>query len=346
VARCRWRRHEGIGPSRRGDGEQHLLAAAQAGDEHAFVAVTSPYRRALHIHCYRLLGSVHDADDALQETMLRAWRGLPRYEPRASLSGWLYRIATNACLRLIERRGPAMSAGAHLQPYPDRLLDDLAATGLGPDDTVALRESVGLAYAAALQLLPPKQRAVLILRDALGLPAREVAELLGDSVPAVNSALQRARENIASEHTAGRLAQPHAPASPQVEAAVMRAFLEAWTAVDIDRIVALLTDDAVLTMPPIEVRIEGAAAVGHFFATEPAGGRLDRIKLKPTRAGGQPGYACYADETGTGDHTAYGIMVFALRDERIAGITGFPRDTDLFAQLDATLVLPRDATPA
>ena len=332
----------GAGLSRGRRGDRALLAAAQAGDEDAFVEVTSPYRRALHIHCYRLLGSVHDADDALQETMLRAWRGLPRYEPRAPLTGWLYRIATNVCLRLIERRGPAIPAGTHLQPYPDRLLADLTSTGLDPHDAAALRESVGLAYAAALQLLPSKQRAVLILRDALDLPAREVAELLGDSVPAVNSALQRAREHIAREHAAGTLARPHAPASPRVEAAVMRAFLDAWAAVDIDRIVALLTDDAVLTMPPIDVRIEGAEAVGQFFATEPVGGRLDRITLKPTRAGGQPGYACYADETGAGDHTAYGVMVFALRDDRIAGITGFPRDTELFEALDAPLTLPRN----
>ncbi len=261
--------------------------------------------------------------------MLRAWRGLPRYEPRAPLSGWLYRIATNVSLRLIERRGPAVSLGAHLQPYPDRLLEDRTSTGSDPHDAAALRESVGLAYAAALQLLPPKQRAVLILRD-----------------PAVNSALQRAREHIAREHAAGTLARPHTPTSPHVEAAVMRAFLDAWTAVDINRIVALLTDDAVLTMPPLDIRIEGAEAIGHFFATEPVGGRLDRIVLKPTRAGGQPGYACYADENATGDHTAYGVMVFALTADRITGITGFPRDTDLFEHLNAPLALPRHQAQA
>jgi RNA polymerase sigma-70 factor (ECF subfamily) len=323
-----------------------LLAAAQAGDEHAFVEVTSQHRRGLHTHCYRMLGSVHDADDALQETMLRAWRALPRYEPRAPLSGWLYRIATNVCLRIIERRDPAASAGTYLQPYPDRLFEDLAHAGLDPHDAAALRESVGLAYVAALQLLPPKQRAVLILRDALEIPAREVAELLGDTVPAINSALQRARVRIAREHAAGHLVRHHGPASPQVEAVVMRSFVDAWTQVDIERIVALLTDDAVLTMPPIDVRIESAEAIGHFFATEPVGGRLDRIALVPTRAGGQPGYACYADETGTGDHTAYGVMLFAIRDDRIGGITGFPHDTVLFEQLGAPLALPSHQSPS
>ena len=157
-------------------GEQALLAAAQDGDEQAFVGLTSPHRRALHIHCYRMLGSLHDADDALQETMLRAWKGLPRFEPRAPLAAWLSRIATNVALRMIEqRRDPAAPAGAHLQPYPERLLDELAAPHPGPEDIAAAREGVGLAFVAAMQLLPPKQRAVLVLRDALDWPARDVA---------------------------------------------------------------------------------------------------------------------------------------------------------------------------
>jgi RNA polymerase sigma-70 factor (ECF subfamily) len=321
-------------------GERSSLAAAQAGDEHAFVELTSPHRRALHVHCYRMLGSLHDADDAMQETLLRAWRGIGRFEPRAPLAAWLHRIATNVCLRMIEqRRDTAAYAYAHLQPYPDRLLEDLAAPDAGPHDVTSLRESVGLAFVAAMQLLPPKQRAVLVLRDALDWPAREVADLLDDSVPAVNSALQRARERLAREHDAGTLARVHASASAEVEAAVMRRFQEAWAAVDIDRIVALLTDDAVLTMPPVDMRVDGAAAIGQFFATEPLGGHIERIALVPTRASGQPGFACYADEDGTGEHGAYGVMVFALRGDRIAGITGFPQDTELFEQLGEPLVL-------
>jgi RNA polymerase sigma-70 factor (ECF subfamily) len=323
-------------------GGQALLAAAQAGDDQAFVSLTSPYRRALHIHCYRMLGSLHDADDALQETLLRAWKGLPRFEPRAPLAAWLYRIATNVALRMIEqRRDPSAPADAHLQPYPDRLLDELTTSGPGPLELTTTTEGVRLAFVAAMQLLPPKQRAVLVLRDALDCPAREVAELLEDTVPAVNSALQRARERIDREQRAGTLARLHAPASPDVEASVMRNFQEAWAAVDVRRIVALLTDDAVLTMPPIDVRIEGAAAVGEFFATEPLGGHIERIALVPTRASGQPGFACYADEHATGEHAAYGVMVFALQGDRIAGITGFPQDTELFEQLGAPLALTR-----
>jgi RNA polymerase sigma-70 factor, ECF subfamily len=322
--------------------ERVSLAAAQVGDEHAFVELTSPHRRALHAHCYRMLGSLHDADDALQETLLRAWRGLGRFEPRAPLVAWLQRIATNVCLRMIEqRRDPAAPADAHLQPYPDRLLVDLSAPDPGPADVAVTREGVGLAFVAAMQLLPPKQRAVLVLRDALDWPARDVAELLDDSVPAVNSALQRARKRIAREQDAGTLARRHTPASAEVEAAVMRRFQEAWAAVDVQRIVALLTDDAVLTMPPVNARIEGAAAIGEFFATEPLGGHIERIALVPTRASCQPAFACYADEHNTGEHGAYGVMVFALRGDRIAGITGFPQDTELFEQLGEPLILRR-----
>jgi RNA polymerase sigma-70 factor, ECF subfamily len=321
-------------------GEQALLAAAQAGDEQAFVSLTSPHRRALHVHCYRMLGSLHDADDALQETMLRAWKGLARYEPRAPLPAWLHRIATNVSLRMIEqRRDPAAPADAHLQPYPDQLLDELPMPHPGPEEVATRREGVGLAFVAAMQLLPPKQRAVLVLRDALDWPARDVADLLDDSVPAVNSALQRARERVQREQQAGRLARLHAPASHDVEATVMRNFQDAWAAVDIPRIVALLTEDAVLTMPPIDVRIQGAAAVGEFFASEPLDGHIERIRLIPTRASGQPGFACYAAEHATGPHDAYGVMIFALRGDRIAGITGFPQDTELFEQLGQPITL-------
>ena len=188
-----------------------LLVTAQRGDEQAFVQLTGPHRRALHVHAYRMLGSLHDADDALQETLLRAWRGLPNYEPRAALSTWLHRIATNVALRMIEQRPPGELVDAHLQPYPDRFLEELAAPDPSPEARAITREGVGLAYVAAMQLLPAKQRAVLALRDGLGWSARETAAYLDDSTAAVNSALQRARERIAREHDEGTLARLHAP---------------------------------------------------------------------------------------------------------------------------------------
>jgi RNA polymerase sigma-70 factor (ECF subfamily) len=314
-----------------------VLAAAQRGDEQAFVQLTGPHRRALHVHAYRMLGSVHDADDALQETLLRAWRALPDYEPRASLSTWLHRIATNVALRMIEQRPPSDVVDAHLQPYPDRLLEELAAPDPTPEARAITRESVGLAFIAAMQLLPAKQRAVLALRDGLGWSARETAAVLDDSTAAVNSALQRARERIAREHRQGTLARLHAPSDARTEAAVMNAFLDAWADVDVPRIVALLTDDALLTMPPIDARFHGSAAIGEFFATQPAQGRLERIKHTAVRANGQPALASYADEHDTGTHDAYGVMVFALRGDRIAGITGFPHDLESFRQLGLPL---------
>jgi RNA polymerase sigma-70 factor (ECF subfamily) len=308
-----------------------LIAAARAGDERAFVELTSSHRSALHIHCYRLLGSVHDAEDAMQEALLRAWKGIERFEPRGPVRAWLYRIATNVCLRMLERRARdrAIAADAHLEPYPD----PVAAAATEPLACVEADEAVGLAFIAAMQLLPPKQRVVLVLRDVLDWSAREVAELLGDSEAAVNSALQRARARMASEHREGSLARAHRPASADVEALVMQRFQDAWKAVDIDGILALLTSDALLTMPPEGMRFEGASAIAEFFGTVPLDGRLDRIRLVPRRANGQPALAAYAESPEAGSYEAYGVMVFAIDGERIAGITGFPRQLELFARL-------------
>jgi RNA polymerase sigma-70 factor (ECF subfamily) len=317
-----------------------LLVAAQGGDEHAFVRLTAPHRRALHVHAYRMLGSLHDADDAVQETMLRAWRFLPRYEPRGALSTWLHRIATNVALRMLEQRPPTDAIDARLQPYPDRLLDELASAEPTPEARAITRESVGLAYVAAMQLLAPKQRAVLVLRDGLGWSARDTAALLDDSTAAVNSALQRARERIAREREEGTLARLHVPRDATAEAAVIDAFLDAWSDADVPRIVALLRDDALLTMPPVALRFEGAGAIGRFFATEPAQGQLQRIRHVVTRANGQPTLASYIDERGGGEHEAYGVMVFAIRDDRIAGITGFPHDLEAFTRLGLPARLP------
>src|SRR2546425_10631198 len=274
-------------------------------DEQAFALLIEPHRRALHLHCYRMLGSLHDADDALQETMLRAWKGSDRYEPRAQLGAWLHTIATNVCLTAIARRRshPIATSGdlEHLQPYPDRLLDDLV-----------LRETVELAFITAIQLLPPKQRAVLILRDVLGWSARETAQSLGDSVAAVNSALQRARSSIDTKRR-------QASAPIEQERVLLRRFMTAWDAVDIDALVSLLTEDAVMTMPPERMRGAGARAIGDFFGSVPGGGRLDEIRLVPTSANRQPALAAYS-RGADGTHRPYGLMVLQIEADSISGI--------------------------
>lgn len=307
-----------------------LLAAARNGDDQAFTRLLEPHRRSLHVHCYRLLGSLHDADDALQETSLRAWRSIGNFEPRGSFRGWLYRIATNVSLRALERRArqpdpldpEEAEAVLHLQPYPDRLLDNEAEE----------RESIGLAFVTVMQLLPPRQRAVLVLRDVLGWSAREVADLLGDSVASVNSALQRGRERLERERAAGRLARDHAPASSDIEARLVERFTAAWEAVDVDAIVRLLADDAVMTMPPEPLHVVGRDAIGDFFRTVPAAGALEKIRLRPTRANGQPALAAYL-ESDTGDLEPYGVMVLALEGESVVSITGFAGQPELFPQL-------------
>ena len=281
-------------------------SVSQAMDEQAFALLIEPHRRALHLHCYRMLGSLHDADDALQETMLRAWKGSDRYEPRARLGTWLHTIATNVCLTAISRRRarPAEPTDdlEHLQPIP---------TGCSKTWS---NETIELAFIIAIQLLPPKQRAVLILRDVLGWSAKEAAEALDDSVAAVTSALQRARQPVRD-----------APASllPARERALVKRFMTAWDAVDIDGLVALLTEDALMTMPPERMRVASARAIGDFFGSVPQDGRLDEIRLVPTSANLQPALAAYA-RGDDGKHRPYGLMVLQIEGDLIAGIVGFP----------------------
>ena len=292
-------------------------------DERAVALLIEPHRKALHLHCYRMLGSLHDAGDALQETLLRAWRGSDSYEPRARLSAWLHTIATNVCLTMIARTRAKpvelVEEIDYLQPYPDRLLEDLVE-----------RETVELAFIAAIQLLPPKQRAVLILRDVLGWSASEAAEALGDTVGAVTSALQRARTSVERR-------RPRGSATVGQERALVQRFMAAWEAVDIDALVALLTDDAVMTMPPERMRVSGPLAIGDFFASVPLDGRLDEIRLLPTAANRQPALAAYA-LGGDGMHSPYGLMVMDVDGERVAGILGFP-DPWLFEQLELPAAL-------
>jgi RNA polymerase sigma-70 factor, ECF subfamily len=318
-------------------GESTLLVAARGGDEQAFVRLTSPHRRALHRHCYRMLGSLDDADDALQEVMLRAWRGLAGFEPNAPLRSWLYRIATNVCLTAADRRARDRAGiDRFLQPYPDVMLDELPATDAGPEAIAEEREGIGLALVAAMQTLPPKQRAVLVLREALGWSARDVADVLDDTVPAVNSALQRARAGLDRERADGGLARAHVSSGGAVEARVMQRFVEAWEAVDVQRLVSLLSDDALLTMPPEPMRFVGPDAIGTFFSTVPAGGDLARIRLVQTSANRQPATAAYFSDPPGSPFRAYGVMVFALDGEAIVGITGFAG----YPQLMPALGLP------
>lgn len=311
-----------------------LMSRARAGDGEAFRALTEPHRRELQVHCYRMLGSFQDAEDALQDTMLAAWRGLDRFDGRAALRTWLYRIATNRCLDALRsaRRRPAQqwdSPGFEppepngfgeihwLEPYPDALLDGAINVPLGPEARYEQAESISLAFVTALQILPPRQLAVLILRDVLGFHANEVAEMLDTTVESVKSALKRARAGLDRRLPMTR-DQPPTRDSP-AEDAIVAKFVSAYEAADIDALVALLTDDAFMSMPPIPLEYHGRDSVARFcafvFAT------AQRFELVPTRANAQPALGVYR-HTPTGIHGA-GLFVLTLTDDRIAAITRF-----------------------
>ena len=250
--------------------EEHaLLTAARAGDEHAFQRLVEPYREVLEVHCYRMLGSLQDAEDRVQETLLRAWQRLDRFEERSTVKTWLYRIATNACLDELDRRPRRPEP---VEPFPDARISEPIAD---PEARYALREGMELAFLAAIQLLPGRQRAVLILRDVLGWTAPEAAVLLETSVAAVNSALQRARGTVD-----GALTPDAAPGADERE--LLRRYVEAWERVDIDGLVALLREDAVMTMPP-NPSVRGAAAIGRFL-----GERISGLAARATSANGRP----------------------------------------------------------
>jgi RNA polymerase sigma-70 factor (ECF subfamily) len=320
--------------------EGALLAAARAGDEAAFRGLTEPYARELHVHCYRMLGSIHDAEDAFQETMLRAWRHLTSFQGRSPFRAWLYRIATNVCLAAAARRPPdpplespypATPEGeaTTLAPYPDALLDELPSTVPEPGARYDLRESVQLAFLASVQHLPPRQRAVLLLRDVLGFAAIEVAELLDASTASVNSALQRARATLDRRHAEGRLGLGRTAPPDGVERSLVQGYVDAWEAVDVAKLVALLREDALMTMPPAPLLFRRRQEIGDFFSTVPAGGALDEIRLLPIRANRQPALAGYVLDREAGVYRAYGIMVLTLDRDAIAEISGFS-DPSLF----------------
>jgi RNA polymerase sigma-70 factor (ECF subfamily) len=298
------------------------LTAARAGDELAFRRLVDPYRRALGVHCYRMLGSPHDAEDVVQETLLRAWRALDRFEPRAAFQTWLYRIATNACLDELERRP---RRPAPVQPYPDSPHDEAVsrtydhealAPTYDPEARYAIREGMELALLTAIQELPGRQRAVLILRDVLGWSSPEVAELLESTVAATNSALQRARATIELHLPAP---EPASVAGPDRE--LLSRYVDAFAHDDVDGLIALLREDAVLRMPP-QPSVRGAAAIAKFFRETAAGGNLARIRLTATRANGRPAVAAHR-RTDAGGLVPHGILLLEVVGERIVGIDAF-----------------------
>jgi RNA polymerase sigma-70 factor (ECF subfamily) len=298
------------------DSDQRLLlAAAQAGDERAFQRLIEPYRHALDVHCYRMLGSLQDAEDLAQETLLRAWRALARFEPRVQFQTWLYRIATNACLDELERRPRRPEL---IDPFPDRPLGEAEAPVYDPAARYALREGMELALVRAIQQLPGRQRPVLIFRDVLGWSAPEVAELLESTVASVNSALQRARAAV-EEH----LPAPEPVALEPEERALLSRYVDVFERDDVDGLVALLREDAVLRMPP-QPSLIGAAPIATFLRETAARGDLSRMRLTPTRANGRPAVAVQR-VTADGGVSPHGVLVLDVSGGAIAGIDAFIR---------------------
>lgn len=290
-----------------------LLARAQAGDERAFRELVEPYRHALEVHCYRMLGSLQDAEDLAQETLLRAWRALERFEPRAQFQTWLYRIATNACLDELERRPRRPQP---VDPFPDRAHPDTDAPTYDPVARYALREGMELALMRAIQELPGRQRAVLIFRDVLGWTAPEVAELLGTTVASVNSALQRARASVGPGVPEAMTVAPE-PAERELLDRYVAAFEDA----DVDGLVSLLREDATLRMPP-QATLVGGPEIAGFFHETVAAGDLTRIRHRPTWANGRPAVTIEM-RAEDGAWVPHGISVLEVEDGRIAGIDAF-----------------------
>jgi RNA polymerase sigma-70 factor (TIGR02960 family) len=316
------------------------ISKARAGDGDAFAQLTEPHRHELRVHCYRMLGSLQDAEDALQETLLAAWRSFGGFQGHASLRTWLYRIATNTCLnaRRTASRRPAkewdvpdveppaptrLGEILWLEPYPDALLDGALAVPLGPEARYDQKESISLAFVTALQVLPPRQVAVLVLRDVLGFHAREVADMLDSTVESVTSALKRARAGL--QHRGLPAADPdlRRAIDAVAEDAIVAKFVRAWESADVDALIALLTDDVFISMPPMPLEYEGRELAARFYAGIFGAGR--RFDLVPTRANAQPAFGAYL-RTPNGVSHGVGLYVLTVDGDGIRAMTRFEND--------------------
>jgi RNA polymerase sigma-70 factor (ECF subfamily) len=314
-----------------------LITRARARDDDAFRELTEPYRRELQVHCYRMLGSFQDAEDVLQDTLLSAWQSLPSFEGRSSIRTWLFRIATNRCLDVLRaaKRRPAVEWGVPeveppeptrlgeivwLEPYPDTLLEGALSAPLGPAARYEQTEAISLAFVTALQVLPARQRAVLILRDVLGYHASEVADMLDSSVESVTSALKRARATLQRRMSPAGEREPPPAANSPAEQALVAQFVRAYESGDIEAIVTLLTEDVYVSMPPIPLEYEGRDVVARFFKSLL---HNRRYALLPTRANGQVAFGAYLRApTGATRHGA-GLLVLTLSGDRIRAVTRF-----------------------
>jgi RNA polymerase sigma-70 factor (TIGR02960 family) len=314
-----------------------LIDRARAGDGDAFRELTEPYRRQLHVHCYRMLGSFQDAEDTLQDALMAAWQGLQGFEGRASLRTWLYQIATNRCLNArrsagrrtakewsvpgVEPPEPSrLGEVVWLEPYPDSLIEDAIDMQIGPEARYEQTEAISLAFVTALQLLPHRQLAVLILRDVLGFPANEVADMLGSTVESVTSALKRARATLQRRLPPTADSKPPPACDASSEDAILAKFVDAYQSADLDALVALLTDDVFMSMPPMPLEYIGREVVMRFCGFIFGSGR--RVELVPTRANGQPAYGVYLSAAGGVRHGT-GLFVLTLAGDRICAMTRF-----------------------
>jgi RNA polymerase sigma-70 factor (ECF subfamily) len=340
---------------------RHPLPAEEHGVERTnptFEDLAEPYRRELKLHCYRMLGSLHEAEDLVQETYLRAWRNFGSFEGRGPLRAWLYRIATHACLDAIASRrhaprllpdqqvpstdqmpdGTPPAEASWIEPYPDAHLEGMADDAPGPDARYTMRETVQLAFVAVIQELPPRQRATLLLCDVLGWSSMEAATLLGGSTASVNSARQRARETLARRYPGG-----HPPAALPPDAAqqaLLSRYLRSWEAKDLDGFVALLKEDATYTMPPLLQWYQGRSRIHRFFGW--AWNNYAAFRMLPTGANRQPAFALYARRSHDARWDAHSIHLLTLDHEGIAALTLFvkPAGPDLFQAFGLPLVLP------